>query len=177
MFGASQRQLFGDDVPAVRVLQRGERLRKIRAGPVHLVDDEDVRHVRRFEMVDDRLRLDDAPGIGFDDDDRGVDARQRLLRLFEEVDEARRIDDGDVDAVCRRVRESDGRRLQMRCVFGLVIGNGRAVGDRTASSDRSGVGKDRLDERRLARVMRSDESDISKALDIRQCFVPYRNGC
>ena len=172
MFGTPDRQLLGNDVPPVRVLQRRERLGKIGSGPVHLIDDEDVRHVRRFEIVDDGLRLDDAPRIGFDDDDGRVHSRQCLLRLFEEVDEARRIDDGDLDAVCRRVRESHGRRLQMRGVLGFVIGNGCAVGDRTAPSDGSGMGKNRLDERRLARVVRSDESDISKALNIRQCFCP-----
>ena len=59
-----------------------------------------------------------------------------------------------------RVREADGRRLQVGRVFGLVIGDGRAVGDRAAPSDRSGVSEDRLDERRLAGVVRSDESDI-----------------
>ncbi len=103
---ASERQLFGDDVAPVGVLQRGERLREIGARAVHLVDHEDVGHPKRLEVVDDSLRLHDARRIGLDDDDRGVDARQCLLRLFEEIDEPRRVDDGDVDVVGRRMCEA-----------------------------------------------------------------------
>jgi hypothetical protein len=58
------------------------------------------------------------------------------------------------------MRERDGRRLQMRRVLGLVIGYRRTVGDRAAPSDGARVGEGRLDERRLTRVVRSDESDI-----------------
>ena len=64
------------------------------------------------------------------------------------------------------------RRLEMRRVFGLVIGHGRSVGDRAAPADRSGVSENRFYEGRLARVMRTDESNIPEACDIRQCLCP-----
>ncbi len=129
-------------------------------------------------MIDDSLSLDDASRIGLDDDHRSVHPSQSLLRLFEEVDEAGRIDHRDVDSVIGRVGETDGRRLQVRRIFGLVVGYGRTVGDRAAPRDRSGVREDRLDERRLAGVVRSDESDISETLNIRQSLYPCsENGC
>ncbi len=119
-----------------------------------------------------RLSLYDAPGIGLDDDDCGVNARQRLFRLFKKVDEAGRVHDGDVDVVGGGVREADGRGLEMSRVFGLVIRHGRSVGDRSAPPDRAGVGEDRLDQRGLSRVVGSDECDIPKAHGIRQCLGP-----
>jgi hypothetical protein len=76
------------------------------------------------------------------------------------------------------MRESDRRRLKMRGVFRLVIGHGRAVAYRAAAADRSGLGENRLDERRLPGVVRSDESDIPQAPNFRQCSCPLsRNDC
>jgi hypothetical protein len=63
--------------------------------------------------------------------------------------------------------------LEVLHVFRLVIGDGRSVGDRSASSDGGAMGQDRFDQRRLARVMGSNECDISKAHDIRHCSAPY----
>jgi hypothetical protein len=63
--------------------------------------------------------------------------------------------------------------LQVFVVFRLVIGDGRSVGDRSASSDSGTVGQDRFDERGLARVVGSNECDISKAHDIRHFSAPY----
>ena len=161
VFGAPERPLFGDDVASVSALAaRLNVCREIGARAVHLVDHEDVRHLRRFEMVDDCVRLDDATGIGFNDDDGGVDPRECLFRLFEEVDETGSVDDRDVEVVGGRVGEAHGRRLQVGSVLGLVIGYRGPVGDRAAPSDRSGVGEDRFDESRLPGVMWSDESDI-----------------
>ena len=71
------------------------------------------------------------------------------------------VDDRDVDVVGGRVREADGGRLDVRDVFGLVIGDGRSVGDRAAPADRAGVREHRFDQRRLAGVMRADECDIA----------------
>ena len=47
LLGAAERPLFGYDVAAVRVLQRRERAGEVGAGAVHLVHDEDMRHLRR----------------------------------------------------------------------------------------------------------------------------------
>jgi hypothetical protein len=44
LLGASKWPLLGDDVTAVSALQSRQGPREIGAGPVHLVDDEKVRH-------------------------------------------------------------------------------------------------------------------------------------
>ena len=111
-------------------------------------------------MVDDRLRLHDAARVRFDHDDCRIHARERLLRLFEEIDETGRVYDGDVDPLGRtyeRIRPSS--IAGARCPR-LVIGDGRSVGDGTAPSDRARVRQDGFDKRRFAAVMGADESDI-----------------
>ncbi len=111
-------------------------------------------------MVDDGLRLHDAARVCFHHDDCRIHARERLLRLFEEIDETGRVDDGDVDPLVGRMSESDRRRLQVPDVLGLVIGDGRSVGDGTAPSNCARVRQDGFDKRRFAAVMGADESDI-----------------
>ena len=71
---AAERQLFGDDVASIGVLQRGERLREICARAVHLVDHENVGHPKGLEVFDDSVGLHDARRIGLYHDHRGVDA-------------------------------------------------------------------------------------------------------
>jgi hypothetical protein len=108
---ASQRPLFGNDVAAVRFLQRLQGCGEVRAGPVHLVDDENVGHVPRLQVIHDRLRLNDAPRVRFHDDHGCVNAREGLFSLFEKIDEAGCIDDVNLDVVGRCVREAGGCRL------------------------------------------------------------------
>ena len=161
LLGASDRHLLGHDVASVRTLQCRERAREVCSGAVHLIDDEKMRHAAAFEVVEERLRLHDARRIGFDDDDGGVDAADRRFRLAEEIDESGAIDDREVDVVGGCVRETDGRRLHVRDIFGLVIGHRRAIGDRAAAPDRAHVREHRFHQRGLARVMGTDEGNIT----------------
>ncbi len=161
LLGVSDWQLLGDHVAAVGALQCRQRACEVGARTIHLVDDEEMRHASRFEEVDDRLSLSDASGIGFHHHDGGVDAAERRLGLSEEVDESRAVDDGYVDVVRGGVGEPDGGRLHVCDVFGLVIGNGRSLGDRTAAPDRSRVRQNRLNQSCLACVMGTYEGNIA----------------
>ena len=49
VLGVSERELLGDHVAAVGVLQRRYRCREIRARPVHLIYDEHVRHMHLIQ--------------------------------------------------------------------------------------------------------------------------------
>jgi hypothetical protein len=93
LLAAADREMRRDDVRTVRLAQRRQRAVEIGTGAVELVDEEEVRRLRRFEVFDDRARLGDAPRIGVDHDDGRVRGHQSQLRLLEEIHEARRIDE------------------------------------------------------------------------------------
>jgi hypothetical protein len=93
------------------------------------VPSKSVRHLARFEHIDQRFRLHDAGGIGFNDDDGCIRAGEHEFGLFEKIDKARRVDDRKIDVAAIAVRESRSCRLCVRNIFGFVIGNGRTVGN------------------------------------------------
>src|SRR5579872_5743615 len=171
-FGRADRPLLRNDVPPVTRLQRFERPGEIGAGAVHLVDDEQVRHLARLDVVDERARLVYARGIGIQYDDRRVAAGQRDLGLFEKVDEARRVHDGQIDrfaaAPARGVRESYGRRLRVIDAFGFEVRRGRAVDRRPFARDRAAMRENGFGERRFAGVVGTGDTDIAYAGDVRR---------
>lgn len=116
-----------------------------------------------LEEIDQAARLRHARRIRVDDDDGGVGSEHGDLRLFQKIDEAWRIDQGQIDVAVARVGESDARRLGVVDALGLVVGGRRPVGHRTAARDRTAVREDGLDERGLARVVLADHGDVPTA--------------
>jgi hypothetical protein len=150
----SDRQLRGDDVRAVRAAQRGQRRVEVRAGPIELVDEKEMRHFAHLHEIHDRRGLGDPVGFSLDDDDPGVDGRERGLGLLEEIDEAGCVDEVEIDGAARRVREAAADRLQMLDRFGLAVGDRRPVANRSSPRNRAAVREQCFDQRRLTRMVR-----------------------
>ena len=119
-----------------------------------------MRHLLRLEVLDQRGGLRDPAGLGVDHHHRRVGGDQRELRLLEEIDEAGRVDQGQVDRAARSVRETDADRLQVADRLGLAVGGGGPVADGAAARDRPAMREQRFDQRRLARVVRADDGDF-----------------
>jgi hypothetical protein len=175
VFAAADREMRGDDVPAVRVAERRQRRRKIRAGPVELVDKKEVRKFPHLEVFDQCRRLRDAARLTVHDDDGRICGEQRELRLLEEVDEARGVDDIDVDLTKTGVREATAHALHVFDGLGLAIGNRRALLHGAAARDRAAACEQRFDQSGLAGMVRADEGDVSKTCDVGHADLLRRN--
>jgi hypothetical protein len=162
----AERQMFGYDAFAVRCAQRRERRAKIASRFVEFIDEEAVRHPAGIEIFDERPGLAHTIGIGVDHHDGGIGCDKRELDFLEKFDEAGAIDEGQVDVRGGRVGKSDAGRLAAIDAFGLVIGRARTVGHRTSPWDGSAAGEESFNQGRLARMMRTDDSDVSATGDV-----------
>ena len=88
------------------------------------------------------------------------------LGLFEEIDESRRVDDGEIDVAAIAMGKAGGRRLGVRYVFRFVVGDRGTVGDRASTRDSTAACEHGLHERGLARVMRAHKSNVALTLDV-----------
>ena len=105
-----------------------------------------------------RLHLDTLDGG--DDEQREVGGLQRGDDVAHEIGVAGRIDDVHLVAVelerCDRKRHGDGPPL----LFGIEVGDGRAVFDPAHARDRAGAEEERLRQGRLAGAAVADDCDV-----------------
>ena len=149
-----------DEMRSVGGAQRGQRGVEVRPGPIELVHKKEMRHFPHLQKLDDGRRLGDPLRLSVDDDHRRIGRAEHGLRLFEEVDEARRVDQVHLDLAAGRVGETDADRLKVADRFGLAVGGRGPVTDRTSTRNRAAVRQHCLDERGLSAMMRSDDGDV-----------------
>ena len=127
VIAAADRVLVRHDWPGAQVAQR---LQQVAVGlrAIHLVDEDQMRDRVRVEEVEQRRHADQALQDGFDDHQRGVAAECGAVGILDELDRARTIENGEVEAMGREAGNADlgahlpGPRL------GAGIAHGGAVG-------------------------------------------------
>jgi len=173
LFGVADREMLRNDALSIGGRERGKRRAKIAARLIEFVDEEAVRHVLRIEELDERARLAHAVRIGVDHDDRRIGRHERELHFLEEFDEAGAIDQRKIDVRRRCVRETDAGRLPAIDTFRLVIGRGSTVRNGTAPRNRAAPGEQSFNQGRLARMMRTDDCNVTAAADISHVLPLY----
>ncbi len=160
----ADRDLDRDDALPELPLERLDRAFSGGALAVHFVDDEHRRERELAGELPDLLGADLDPGHAADDDGGGVDHAQSALRFHQEDPEARRVQQVDLVILPFGVGEGAGNRVLPLDLVGVEVGDRGAVQDAPEAGHGSGVEQELRDERRLARVVVTDESDIANLI-------------
>ena len=173
--GAFQREIdeAGDDVagesrnlPQDQLGARG-RLQQFQdvvdagVGLVDLVDEQDAGNFPVFQFAQDELKLRDFLLVQFAHDHRRVDRRQRRAHVVNEFDRAGAVEEGI--GVAHEIGGGD-RQLDAHFVMARFFAG---VADRIAgldvalARDHAGAGEDRLKQRGLAALERTDQRDAA----------------
>ena len=129
---------------------------------VHLVDEDQMRDGVRVEEVEQRRDGDQPLEHGLDHDQRGVAAQSGAVGVLHELDRARAVEHGEVEAVGAEAREADfgahlsGARLR------AGIAHGGPVGDAALAADRPGHEQHALEQGGLAGAAGPDQGDIPR---------------
>ena len=163
-FGAD-RQLDADRAAAEARLDVLDAVVEVGADLVHLVDEDDARHVVLVGLAPDGLGLRLDALVAVEHADGAVEHAQRALDLDGEVDVAGRVDDVEALAVPEGGRR--GRRdgdAALLLLLHPVHGRG-AVVHFADLVDLAGVIEDALGRRRLAGVDVGHDAEVAVVLD------------
>ena len=130
-------------------------------GLVDLVDEQDAGNFPVFQFAQDELKLRDFLLVQFAHDHRRVDRRQRRAHVVNEFDRAGAVEEGI--GVAHEIGGGD-RQLDAHFVMARFFAG---VADRIAgldvalARDHAGAGEDRLKQRGLAALERTDQRDAA----------------
>ena len=161
----ADRQLDGDRLGAEAGLDVVEALEEVGADLVHLVGEDDARHLVLVALAPDRLGLRLDALVGIEHADRAVEHAQRTLDLDGEVDVAGRVD--DVEPLAVPERGGRGRRdgdAALLLLLHPIHRRGAFVhlADLVALA---GVIEDPLGRRRLAGIDVRHDAEVAVVLD------------
>ena len=165
LLSAADRQLDRDRLGAEAVDDVVEALEEVGADLVHLVDEDDARHVVLVGLAPHRLGLRLDALVGVEHADGAVEHAQRALHLDGEVDVAGRVD--DVEPLAAPERGRRGRRdgdAALLLLLHPVHRRGAFVhfADLVALA---GVVEDPLGRRRLAGIDVGHDAEVAVVLD------------
>ena len=156
-----RRDLPHDQLGARRRLQQLEHVVDAGIGLVDLVDEQDARDFLVFQLAQDELELRHLFLVHLADDDGDVDRRQHGAHVVDEFDRARAVEERI--GVAHEIRGGGGQLDAHAVMAGFLAG----VADRIAgfdgalALDRAGAGEDRLEQRGLAALERTDQRDAA----------------
>src|SRR6056297_2093864 len=160
------------------VLDHLHAVEEVGADLVHLVDEDDARHLVAVGLAPDRFGLRLDPGVAVEKRDRAVEDRERALNLDGEIDVPRRVDDVEAELRVRRAfgggvvltlpEGRRGRRGDRDATLLLLlhpVHRGGAIVDFADLVGAAGVEKDALGRRRLAGIDVGHDADVAVALE------------
>ena len=146
----ADRELVRQHWPRADLAQRLQQVAVGHLGPVHLVDEDDMRKVEAVEILQEGRDRDHPLDHRLDHDDGKVDAEQGLSPLVDELDRPRTVEDGEVVTLVLEAGDADlGAHLAV-ARFGAGIANGVAVGDPALAGDGAGYRQQAFQKGRLA---------------------------
>ena len=160
----ADRDLDRHRVGAELVDDRLDGLEEVGAGPIHLVDEDDPRHLVLVGLAPDGLglRLDACDGV--EDGDRAVEHAQAPLDLDRKVHVPGRIDNVDSMVAPLRGRRGGRDRDPALLLLRHPVHRGGALVDLAHLVGAAGVVEDPLRRRRLAGVDVRHDPDVADAV-------------
>ena len=159
------RQLNADRAAANLVLDFLDAAIEIGADLIHLVDEDDARHIVFVGLAPDSLGLRLDALIAVEDANGAVENAQRTLDLDGEIDVAGRVDDVQALAVPKGRRRGGGDRDAALLLLLHPVHGGGAVMHFADLMGLAGIIEDALRRRRLARIDVGHDAEVPVVLD------------
>ena len=159
--GGAQRHLAQDQGLIGMGLQCREHVAHPGARGVELVDENHVRDLVAAEKAQERAHRHRPLDLGLAHDDDGVGHQHRLLRLIEQLDIARAVEDRPGIVEEGRVGDVDLGRHLPRPSLGGVVTDRIAFAHAAMPPDRAARKQHRFEQARLARQIRADKSNAA----------------
>ncbi|CAM5223063.1 hypothetical protein BTHI11S_02761 [Bosea thiooxidans] len=143
-------------------LQDAERLAHPARGRVDLVEEEEARDIRLLELAQHELQRRRLAVIRLADHDGGVDHRQHMAHLVQELDRAGAVD--EMEGIAEELDRRDARLRAhlMRARFRRGIADRVAALHRACSRQGAAPHQDALEQGRLAALEGTDDGDASR---------------
>ncbi len=150
---AQQQRLVAD------TLQGGDQVAQTAPRLVELVDEQQVRHARIRQPLQDGLQHHSLAGIGFAHHDGGVDAGQHRQGVAQELDGARAIQEGEILVQIARGQYVHLHAHLAGAGFGTAVAQAGPRRHRTLARHSPGDHGDGFQQRGLAAAMRTQQGD------------------
>ncbi len=147
------------------VAQHVQAARERSAGAIHLVGEDDARHVVAVGLAPHRLRLRLHAGHAVEHHHAAVEHAQAAFHLDSKVDVPGRVDDSDAVVVPQARGGGGGDGDALAALLLGVVHGGRPVVDLAGAMDDAGDEQDALGDGGLAGVDVRDDPDVAGAVE------------